>query len=255
MVKPIVCSGLKRSASTWSYHVCRQLLARTIDPKKALLSAGYVEDTDASLRAFSERRAQRRRPEVAVLKSHEIGPLTMAAIARGKVRNVYTLRDPRDALASLVRFWPPRKEEPFEAYIRNFQRWLIQGEAMMRSAATLVVRYEDMVADPCSQIEAIARHLKLPARAPLIEAVDAETSSERMQERVAHIEEQATFAEAAFDPDSQLHRRHLDSGEVGRWRHEFSAQQRRQAIIAFLPWLVGMGYAEGDLLERLDGLG
>jgi len=253
MVLPIICSGLKRSASTWSYNVCRELLVRSLDPSKAVLIASYATNTDAALQRLARRKPDGRRL-VALLKAHEVGPWTLAGIRQRKIRNVYTVRDPRDALASLIRFWPPTDDEPFGTYVRNFQKWLIQGEAFIEERASLVIRYEDMLEDPRKHVRAIARYIGLRADERRIAAVDEATSHENLQAAVARIEGAAEDPEAAFDPKLQLHRRHLDSGEIGRWRHELNDEERRKAVVAFLPWLVSLGYEEQGVQDILDRL-
>ncbi len=248
---PIVCSGLKRSASTWSYNVCRELFQRTLDPAKVTFVATYAGDTDKMLEELA-RETHGGKPRVALIKAHDLGPATLTGIRAGRIRNVYTVRDPRDALASMIRFWPPTPDNPFETYLGNFQRWLMQGETLMRSGTSLVIRYEDMMDDSAACIEAVARYLKLPERKQLIARVDAATSVESHRKIIDRIEEQAEDPDAAFDPTRQLHRRHIDSGEVGRWRRDLSQEQRRRAVVAFLPWLVSMGYAEEALRAAVE---
>lgn len=216
----VCCSGIMRSASTWSYNVCRELVLRTQDPAREAAAFTYANDTDALLASWVKAEQQQERLLRAVMKAHLVGPRTRKLIDAGKLRNVFTIRDPRDAMASMLLFGQEKTEEEKSHLIAYFRAVLRQGLAFLNDGRTLVIRYEDMIADPRRQVGVIARYMGLDATGDLLDAVDAATGAESARAVVARLEAQAAPGEDLSDPVTQLHVTHLNTGEVGRWRRE-----------------------------------
>lgn len=252
MVTVILCSGLRRSASTWSYNVCCDLAERAhADRPGSVLRGGYRMDSDKFLRGLERRFASASGDGIEVIKAHEPGRLTLRLVREGRIRNVYTLRDPRDAFASMERFLPRRPDQSLDWRIANFQRFLALGSGFLADGHSHVVRYEDMVGDPVGHIRAIAAYLDLPCDAATAAAVDAATGLQRGAGIVDGLAGMAVERKLAFDPHSLLHAGHFDGGTVGRWRQALDPDLQRRLNRAFLPWLLDFGYADDQLARSL----
>lgn len=124
-------------------------------------------------------------------------PTFDVSVTRGAV---YLVRNPVDVAASLAKFMQmdlaeivrvmmndtaaqPSTEssiwEPWSSWAVNVQSWM-----GARDFPILVVRYEDLRADPVQAIARIARHAGIPASTGEIAAVTSELTLERMAEMV-----------------------------------------------------------------------
>ena len=149
---------------------------------------------------------------------------------------IYVLRDPRDVAVSWARFsarpidWaigfladpaavlaPDRRG--LSGNVRQFLgRWSAHVTSWIDDSALapLVVRYEDMHADPAGTLARIATHLGWAASDTTIGGAVAATRFDRLAEQ----ERQHGFAEI---PDSAS--RFFVSGRAGGWRDILSAEQ------------------------------
>ena len=251
MLRIILCSGIKRSASTWSYNVCRQLGARIAKATGAQFFAEYANDTDAMLLALEKKYTDRQTAGgdpsiVAVIKAHESGPRTRRLAKAGQLHNVYTIRDPRDCLASMETFWPRENGETLDDRIREFQHWLIDGESFVQDGASMIIRFEAMRADPRAEIARIAAYLKVRCEDKTLADINDATSEETSKKLIDQIVKEKSGPDRVFHRPTQLHENHLDGGRIGRWRDDFSDEEQRKIETAFHPWLIGFGYTTGE---------
>ena len=97
----------------------------------------------------------------------------------------------------------------------------------------LVVRYEDMIADPKQHFGAVARHLLMaPTEAQLESAIEM-TGFERLRQKEAD----AGFAER---PDTT--RQFFRAGTAGQWRDTLSDGQVARIVAAHKPLMRRFGY-------------
>ncbi len=120
MVSPLViCNGVIRSGSTWSYNVCR-LLAELLAKRRGESShGGYLNalDLEKSLQAEVYFRQG-----PAVFKAHGTGPLISEWIRTGKAKAVCTLRDLRDCVASDVAFMNTGFDSSVQRVVNSLNR-------------------------------------------------------------------------------------------------------------------------------------
>jgi hypothetical protein len=244
MIRLVICSGIKRSASTWSFNVCRHLAEARARVTGARFLSEYANHTDDLIKRLSGEAAAKDGDLIGVIKAHEPGKGTVGSIRRGKIRNVYTIRDPRDCLASMEQFWQREKNETFERRINEFLFWLRYAEIFLADGASHVVRYEDMIGDPAAEIRRIAKYLDLKCDAALIADIAEKTSPEASQSLIDEMNKGKADADGRlFNSLTQLHERHLGGGTVGRWRAAFEGDTLVQVERAFAPWLEKLGYA------------
>src|SRR5580704_11060212 len=102
MISPIIiCDGVIRSGSTWSFNVCR-LLGHLL-AKRRSQRCGMACLREQSLEQFLQAEANLR-DGPAVIKVHEVGPVAREWIRAGRAKAVCTFRDPRDCVASDMAF-------------------------------------------------------------------------------------------------------------------------------------------------------
>ncbi|MBT6203905.1 MAG: hypothetical protein HOI34_09395, partial [Rhodospirillaceae bacterium] len=251
-------SGLLLRHDAFGFDLELQRLPRTAgaqgDQRARACVACYSNDTDKTVSEMRVFEQEKKKPVFGVIKAHRIGPQTRKSIAVGRIRNVYTIRDPRDAMGSMLGFGPPKDAEERRSLLRYFSAVLEQGTAFLGDGKSLVIRYEEMVVDPPAQVRAIARHLDLGIGEDLIGKVHEATGVKRMQKIVDKLEAEAEGDEDKWDEKTQIHVSHLQGGEVGRWRRDLTPAFLEQVERTFEPWMSPFGYGDDQAVadDRLD---
>jgi hypothetical protein len=194
-----------------------------------------------------------RMPNICLVKTHNClaelagRPLVNPAASIG---GIYIVRDPRDVALSLanhlgesvdhaisVMATPAFRtqntaEGPFEvwgSWSENVLSWTGAGEESL-----LVLRYEDMLADPVAAFTAVATHLRQkPDAAMIAEAVEASTFASLADEE----------ARRDFRERSERADRFFRSGRAGEWRERLSGEQAGRIVNAHRAAMAAVGYA------------
>ncbi len=134
--------------------------------------------------------------------SHTVAPLLFRNVLVLRVTKfppcILLIRDIRASLVSNYKKWQPRYAVTFSEYLRGDPSghrynsdiwWCIRFLNAWGSVAAIaqdrihVVRYEDLVLDPHTQLEQIVRHLELPLSSSSVEQAVAAASKSAMAER------------------------------------------------------------------------
>jgi hypothetical protein len=249
----VFCVGMYRSCSTWQYNVACRLLERhrTASRLGALTEEGFLE-------------VERGGPDPGawhVLKSHDGNPSFAAALAEGRALALYSYRDLRDVVYSLMHKFAQTFEQVtapeglVPRCIRNDGFWQDQPR-------TLCQRYERLVQDPLAGVREIASHLGIDPAAGEAEALVDEFSLAANRQRAERFadrqrQEGRDLSDPAnallWDPHTMLHWNHIRTGEVGAWRRQADPLQQLALALACGPWLIERGY-EPDLSWGRPGL-
>src|SRR5215831_7254524 len=148
-----------RSASTWSFNVVKQLLARTSDS----VVGGYIATTAPALQSHGLG------AEHLIIKSHEPDEMARAMIKQRLCRTVYTYREPPDATLA---------EEASTARVRaSLELLRFQVEA----GGVRCLWYDDIVERLGACVQAIADYLQLDLAADAIAEVAERLSRENVR--------------------------------------------------------------------------
>lgn len=218
----VICNGMPRSASTWSFRVVVELLERQCPGD--LIHKGYrqnlvqfTKDAPAGVRHV-------------VMKSHPLTPLGRNLLRVGAVKVIYTWRDLADAVVSGLETFA-RGGATFEIFLDSFDEALEVLAFHRREGMALEVCYADVMADARGQVERIARHLwPQGVRSEIVDEVCAATSMGAAERMVAEItgvadEQLQQGLHSRFDPDTLFHKHHLNGGEQGKGRARLTLEQ------------------------------
>jgi hypothetical protein len=195
--------------------------------------------------------------EIAALKTHAARvtinsiPSFNPAVTRGAV---YLVRNPLDVVVSLDEFYEMgrqnaiamlnkpdlvhKREENFEvwgSWSQNVASWTDQPNPEI-----LVLRYEDMLADPVKAFAMVTRHMRLQAIPPqIVEAVE-HSSFARMQEKEA---------DTGFVEKPTTSKKFFREGRAGQWREQLNEDQIRQVVAAHHVQMKRHGYLTDELLQ------
>ncbi|MBS1829345.1 MAG: hypothetical protein JST93_28840 [Acidobacteria bacterium] len=218
----VICNGMPRSASTWSFRVVVELLQRQYPGE--FIHKGY----DPNLVQFTKSAPAAVRH--VVMKSHPLTPLGRNLLRVGAVQVIYTWRDLADAMVSGLETFA-RGGATFETFLGSFDEALEVLAFHRREGLALEVNYADVMADARTQVERIALHLWPKGVATgVIDEASAATSMDAAARAVEHVQAAADASlletpYSRFHPETLFHRHHLNGGEQGKGRARLSAEQ------------------------------
>jgi hypothetical protein len=250
-MRVVCCAGMYASGSTWAYNVVRLLARASADQ----LVVQYFANTLADLAGRADGDV------IHIVKTHDLPDDAAARLLAHTPRIVVTLRDPRDAVASLMTY----QRHAFRHALASVETSARFAAAMAERTDALVLRYETGFPDDPATIERIAGATGLPADSDTRRRIFAETSRAAVERFIAGL---GTLPGAlhdpasgdVHDPETQWHRHHAGrSGETGRWRRMLREVQVRAVEGAMADWMDRHGYQraaappQGDAI-RLGGV-
>jgi hypothetical protein len=233
----IFCAGMPRSGSTLQF----QLTAHLVEHAARGARVEWVAPEEFP--RLRERYAGHAGWKV--FKSHHCTPEMAAELEAGSARAVYVFRDVRDVVVSRMR----KRGQPFdriwntdllEQALTAFDRWT-------SLSAVLVSRYEELVADVPAEVARIAAHLGIAMGPEQCKSVASEYTVARQRERIRDAEatgrlRQVADGAVAYDPVSNLHLDHIQSGRAGEWKSTLSEIEVAMIEDRAGDWLVANGY-------------
>ena len=143
----VLCTGMGRSGSTWSFNVVKQLLAQT----SVSVRAGYLDAVGEAL--------GREGPvcDHLVVKTHAPDAVGLALIKQRACRTIYTYREPLGSILSAMESRGQTLEPAADAVKASLDLMRFQVEA----GGVRLVWYDDIVERPQEVVQAIARYLEL----------------------------------------------------------------------------------------------
>jgi hypothetical protein len=236
----ILCTGMMRSASTWSYNVSRLLAILLAEYLKVPFGSNYLnhDELDDFLKRYLKTKTG-----LAVIKIHFPGQLALELIHNKVIKNVCTIRDPRDCVASRQLF----EKESFEDSVKWIKDGLFYIDFFQQTNNTLFIRYEEMIKNPSAQITRICQYFDMDISDDQLQKLDmltnmrsAQQISESLHNRPRHtlIRDRSHLV----DPTTEIHENHIHGGICGRWKTELAKDQINIIINEFEPWLISLGY-------------
>ena len=218
----VICNGMPRSASTWSFRVVVELLERQCPGE--LIHKGY----NPNLVQFTKEAPEGVRH--VVMKSHPLTLLGRNLLRAGAVKVIYTWRDLADAVVSGLETFA-RGGATFEIFLGSFDEALEVLAFHRKEGLALEVSYADVMADGRRQVERIARHLwPEGVRAEIVDEVWGATSMAASARLVAEVEGVADeklleTPHSRYDGNTLFHKHHLNGGQQGKGRAQLTGQQ------------------------------
>lgn len=226
--RAIWCAGMYGSASTWLFNVVRQIhLAAAVRPVSHFFSGAE------NFAGFDPPGA------IDLVKSHEISDEATILQLAARARKIFvTQRDPRDAVASLMR-----------SHKHDFGKALLFVEASARLCAglaqdqrTMVLHYESGFFDDPAIVQDVAKHLDQPLSAADATRIFNANLRIEVEKHIARMPRMPQIMRDEIsgdllDPQTQWHTHHAGrTGETGSWRQHLSLAQAEE-ILARMPYL------------------
>lgn len=226
----IFCSGMPRSASTWSYNVCRLILDATTKNYNANFF-GEQEELDHCLQ---ELLSIEQDTQDILVKAHFLGSVALDLVQSSQAKNIYTYRDPRDAISSSLQFI----DKPFEKVLEQIAVSLNLYNRYEAFDNSLLIAYDDILQSPKSEINKIATYLNIQPTSELVNQIDQQTNLIASRKIIQSLPEDKTRT----DSKTLLHSGHIQRASSGYWKDTLTPAQKLVANSLFESWLIKLGY-------------
>ncbi len=216
--KTIWCLGLYASASTWAFNAVRMLHEATGRPAKTYFLSGA-----ANFAPFAEHVTH-------IVKSHEItDPATAQELGRRAEKILITIRDPRDAVASMLR----HHQHGFDKTLDLVEQTLKLCVRYAGDPRAKLLAYESRFHEQPAAISAFAAHLGLNPSPQACASIFEQLQRKNVEKYIAQMPRMPGILQNResgdlLDPRTHWHTHHAGrSGEIGRWQHELNLEQAR----------------------------
>ena len=205
------CAGVYASGSTWAYNVMRAIGATAFP---ARLRTSRFANTKADLAGIEDADG------LHIVKTHDLPRDAAEALLAADARMICAIRDPRDAVTSLMRY----QNYPFEQAGQTIAKSAGFVERLVARAAPLVLRFEDGFTDRPETVMAMAAALRVPLDPAAALGIFAAHRREVVEKFIAAMQGDPDARHDArsgdvHHPATQWHKHHAGrDGEIGRWR-------------------------------------
>lgn len=240
----VLCAGQYGSASTWLYNAVHALLADALGEGRVHRQFADSADT---LPARPDARAL-------VLKAHAPGAGLRWLLARTGGKAILTLRDPRDAAASLIQRFGFGYGMVAERVAKSGAALPLLAEA---GVPLLVLRYEDGFAARRATLDLLARFLGLVPEAARLDALFARLAPDAVRAEIARMQAEGAFGAAptahSHDGATHWHPGHVGDGAVGKFATVLSEGQVGDIIRRTRPYQDAFAYPMPPLAPPAPG--
>ena len=248
MIPFVLCTGMRRSGSTWSYNVVRLIVHAIAGKLNKPFACGYG-DCDYAYQKFEAN------PETFyVVKNHHPSKSSIALIGEGKIGNIYTIRDPRDAVVSILQLG--ETEGGIDAALQSTEQALTVYRMLEKSGNTLFVEYEALRDSSHHEIQRIAQYLNVSLDDNSISILQQKVSVQKGMALVGSlktVDSSTVHFQGTNRVDNQtlLHEKHFNDGLSRKWLTELKEEEWRWMNRQLKPWLIDLGYETEDSIRLL----
>ena len=229
------CAGMYASGSTWTYNAMRAIAAAQPGAPPV---AGRFANGAADLAGIEDPGS------VQVVKTHDVDA-GVAATLRARVGGLcVTIRDPRDAVTSLMLY----QHFGFDLALQWVARSAHFCAARAGDPGALLLRYDDGYPDDPATLDRIAvamgAGLTQADRGRIFDG-SRRTAVEQMIGGLPSLPGAILHPPSGdiHDPQTQWHTHHAGrTGEIGRWRHMLRARQVRTVEAELAEFMTRFGY-------------
>lgn len=212
----VFCVGMRRGGSTLQSQLVAAILGQ---PSVQLVSQDSVQ-------RFL--RTHRNTDHVVIAKTHRYLPEAVELARAGEAQIVYTYRDLRDVVASIV----TKYSIPAFAFVHGgLDRLMDEYEAWTSIEGIYLAKYEAMIADLPAETSRLAKFLGVRLSKSQAQAIAEAHCLEQQRTKIRRHAADDGSGRNRFHSKTLLHIDHIQGGGMGRHRETLSAP-----IVAALEW-------------------
>lgn len=232
-----------RSASTWSYNVCRLLLeSQSMEFQGGFVGEGAEVDDFIKKHDLDHQHL--------LIKSHQPGPRSIQYITDEKAYSIYTYRDPRDSLCSGMQFSGI-----------DFSTLLIDGVRNLHALnfyqdKSLFVKFDHVKINPIQEIERISLYLGFRLQDSVYKSIAVKTSLESSKKVILDLKSSQSnkvfqVGTHMIDRRTLLHLNHIGSAKIGRWQDDLDSEQQLLVNAIFKRWLIDLEFEQYESINSV----
>lgn len=229
-----LCVGLYSSASTWLYNLLSLLLAEHALRYKKSLTSLYADDMNQlGLRSLVNE-------DAFVIKSHRPSDRLIRLTQSLSVPMFLTLREPRDAVTSLM----DRFGTSFEQTLADVAASASRLRLLAQHPDSMCLRFEDRFFSRSAVVSNIAARLALDTPSDIRKQIERSVSRSAITLQIAQADRRGAFKTVgdAEEMLTQWHRDHVGDGRSGKWPRRLSASQAATVRAATASYRRMFGY-------------
>jgi hypothetical protein len=245
----VLCAGAKSSASTWLFNVVAEIMRG----HEAAAHLSYMRnDYDAWRGCKTVRQFYADSPDVfprfdpsseaLVVQSQRPSALLCALAVEAAAPVVMTIREPRDAVASLMKRFGYSFAGAFRAVSGGATRML----ELFRGSAPLVMRFEDRFYDRAATISSVAEFLQIDLPVTFIRHIHDSLTPDQVRRKIEMLETRGAFGSAAravaYDPETRWRPGHIGDTAIGQHAEILSREEQLLVLRATADYCRTFGY-------------
>jgi Sulfotransferase domain len=230
-----VSLGVQSSASTWVYNVIKSILK-----KRGIAYDAYMSETMGDVKKHFAKRARTH-----VWKAHNLEMPLLRMIELTAAPLIISVRDPRDAAASLVTRFGANPVEAVQQITRSIASVF---SAVASVPKALVFEYELGFPERAETVRQIADLMNIALTPEELDEIRAEFSIEKVREFTAKLDALPSDrllkrGQDTMDTESHFHRTHVSDAAIGKWKKVYAEGMHADLDTLFEP-MVGIAFYE-----------
>jgi hypothetical protein len=249
LVRGILCAGAKSSASTWLYNVVAEILRHRSEAEansysRADESRSSVYGNVRQFYADSPRGFSKYDPRVdtLVVQTQQPSDALSTLAACSQFRVVMTIREPRDAVASLMKRFGFSFSGAFKSVAEGDARIV----ELFRRSVPLVLRFEDRFYEREVTIAAIAEFLGIDLPASLVREIFNALTRESVAKKIESMRQSGVLDDLVnptrHDPQTRWRLGHVGEIAIGQHAEFLSREQQLVVLTATAEYCAEFGY-------------
>lgn len=231
---------MNRSGSTWSYQVCKEILKNQVVFDMGFVQEGKLNEVIEKMDLDSY--------GYLLIKMHKYDPYLQTLTKQHDIKSIYTHRDLRGCLYSLMK----KTGKPFDEFFTA--KFFVESVESLSNwnelNSILYIDYSDITEKGEQSTNAIAEFLKLNSNSKKIaQLFTRENQAKRLREYKAtpagfikNLLVQFKVLPFANQKDTLLHTNHLNSQTVDEWKNTITVSQSEQVQHKFKDWMSFFNY-------------
>jgi hypothetical protein len=177
-----------------------------------------------------------------VIKSHEPSQalVYLMRLTRGTI--FVTLREPRDAIASLIQ----RFGHTYQGALAETERQAARTVELARQERARIFRFESGFTEKSASIDRIANALGVPLSASARERIRRALTRDAVKKKISVLARKGRFGAKpnadSFDHATQWHPGHVGDGSVEKYRKVLTAAEQKCVLAATRDYCKSFGY-------------
>jgi Glycosyl transferase family 2/Anp1/Sulfotransferase domain len=232
------CFGLHSSGSTWMFNLVREICR-----------ASNINFISAHRDGFVNLPRDEAGTALIIAKTHAPWDDYIQYIAENHEPAVLTIRDPRDAIVSLMQRFPETSGKTFETALQSVAWDTVRLLKVQRALNLPVFRYEDQFVGSNETFEQIARMLGVTISLADRDSILAGLEPGTIRRHLEHLANSGVInGEKEWDRESHWHANHVGDGRIEKYRDFLTEEQSDRVVEQTREFMELFGYGTDSRL-------